>query len=431
VSAESTLYPRHLTVEVHEALASSRVVNLVGPRQAGKTTLVRSLLGEGRFVTLDDRSTLEAFDRDAGGQLALLRRETGDAPLIIDEIQRLKSLALEIKLIVDADRRRGQFLLTGSSNVFTTLEATDSLAGRMSTLKLWPLSVAEIERRAPCFLLDWAAGDELDLPASPAAPDWSRDRYIELMVRGGYPEIRDLRDRTRARRYEDYIDAVVDRDVADVLRIRKGDALRRLIDQLAARTSFELNLSELSSVIGIQRPTLETYLDVLTRLSLVVRQPAWTASESRRDIRNAKYHFVDTGIATALRGLSSDSFGSQADPTSLGAVLETWVFGELTRAAALQHNRFRLYHWRDRDGREVDIVAEGGGSLVAIEIKAAASVSARDFRHLDWFAARGPGKGRRVTGIVLYLGKEKLSFGKRTFALPVSVLSGSEGVSGF
>jgi len=232
----------------------------------------------------------------------------------------------------------------------------------------------------------------------------------------------------RARRYEDYIDAVVDRDVADVLRIRKGDALRRLIDQLAARTSFELNLSELSSVIGIQRPTLETYLDVLTRLSLVVRQPAWTASESRRDIRNAKYHFVDTGIATALRGLSSDSFGSQADPTSLGAVLESWVFGELTRAAPLQHNRFRLYHWRDRDGREVDIVAEGGGSLVAIEIKAAASVSARDFRHLDWFATRGPGKGRRVTGIVLYLGKEKLSFGKRTFALPVSVLSGSEGV---
>jgi len=130
-----------------------------------------------------------------------------------------------------ADRRRGRFLLTGSSNVFNTLEATDSLAGRMLTLKLWPLSLAELERRGPSRLLDWAAGGAPTLADAPEAPAWPRSRYVDLILRGGCPEIRTLSPRFRGNRYRDYIDAVVDRDVSDVLRVRKSDALRRLIDQ--------------------------------------------------------------------------------------------------------------------------------------------------------------------------------------------------------
>ena len=176
---------------------------------------------------------------------------------------------------MDADRRPGQFLLTGSSNVFDTLEATDSLAGRMPTLTLWPLSLAEIE--------------------------------------------------------------------------------------------------DLSGIVGIKRQTLDGCLDVLTRLSVVARLPTWSASDSRRDIRSAKVPFTDSGVAAAPRGLTPASFEPDADPTAFGALLETGAFGEIARSLPFQRGHFRLYHWRDRDAHEVDLLAESAEGLVAIEVKAASS----------------------------------------------------------
>ena len=419
------LYPRHMTGELREALGAARVVNVVGPRQVGKTTMVRTLFAGGRFVTLDDRVAREALEADPGTRLASLREGLADEPLIIDEIQRLKSLALDIKLIVDADRRPGQFLLTGSSNVFNTLEATDSLAGRMLTLTLWPLSLAEIERNGPSTLLDRAVANAAPPFAPGEVPRWERSRYVDLVLRGGYPEIRPLPDKLRIRRYRDYIDAVVDRDVADVLKVRRSDALRRLIEQLAARTSFEINLSDLSGIVGIKRQTLDGYLDVLARLSIVARLPAWSASESRRDIRSAKVHFTDSGVAAALRGLTSASFGPDADPTAFGGLLKTWVFGEIARSLPFQRGHFRLYHWRDRDGREVDLLAESAEGLVVIEVKAASSVARQDFRHLEHFATKGPGAGRKVVCLVVYLGTECIGFGDGLLAVPASALAGT------
>ena len=142
MTGSETILPRHLSRELAEALASARIVNIVGPRQAGKTTLVRDIFEDGRFVTLDDGAVLEAIESDPSGQLDLLIKDLRDTPLVIDEAQRSKKIALAIKRIVDADRRMGQFILTGSSNIFTTLEVADSLACRMRTLKLWPLSIA-------------------------------------------------------------------------------------------------------------------------------------------------------------------------------------------------------------------------------------------------------------------------------------------------
>lgn len=151
-----TYLSRHLVVELEEAIASARVVNLIGPRQVGKTTLVRDLFGHGRFITLDDAAVLSAIEADPEGQLASLMQDLGQAPLIIDEAQRSKKLALAIKRVVDTDRRKGQFVLTGSSNIFTTTDVADSLAGRMRTLKLWPLSVAEIKSAPVSRLVDWS-----------------------------------------------------------------------------------------------------------------------------------------------------------------------------------------------------------------------------------------------------------------------------------
>lgn len=417
---ETPLLPRHLSREIDDALRSARVVNVIGPRQVGKTTLVRDLLGRGRFITLDDPGVLAAVQTDPHGQLTALAAEAGETPVIIDEAQRSPDVAVAIKRIVDANRRMGQFLLTGSSNVFTTAHVADSLAGRVRTLQLLPLSAAEIHQAGPAMLLDWA-GRNPTLDDLPPAPKASRPDYLDLLVRGGYPEIRGLANRPRVRRYRDAIDAIVDRDVADVLKVRKTDALRRLIDQIAVRTAQEVSIEALCAVTGVQRATLDQYLDVLTRLSVVTRLGSWASGAAKREVRRPKVHLVDTGVAAALRRFDANSFGPTGEPVALGHLLETYVHDELARSLPFQASDWRLWHWRNQDGREIDVLAECGRALVAIEVKAAATLDAGDLKNLRWFATQGPGLDRNVTGLVFYLGDQTLTFGDRLFGLPLSM----------
>lgn len=418
--------PRHLTAELSDALAATRIVNIIGPRQAGKTTFVRDIFASersgARFVTLDDQGLLEAVENDPEGQIRALMADIGDNPLIIDEAQRSKKMALAIKKIVDENRRKGQFILTGSSNVFSTLEVADSLAGRMRTIKLWPMTISEVMERSPSTLLDWAISKTPNLTTLGQADHLQRSNYIDLILRGGFPETRELSSRQRNRQYQSYVDSVVDRDVADILRVRKTDALRRLIDQLAARTACEINTTTLSRLIGIERSTVDEYMDVLIHLSMLVKLPAWTSSESKRDIKQPKYHFADTGIVAALRQMSVDTFDIDADPSALGAMLESFVHSELQKSLPYQQKDFRLYHWRSAHQKEIDILAESATRLVGIEIKASGTITEDAFKNLKGFASSGPGKSKTFTGIVFYLGQHKLTFGDRMFALPVSML---------
>ncbi len=422
MSDDSRILPRHMLEELKEGLQVSRIVNLVGPRQVGKTTLVRDQYGEGEFLTLDDEAVLSALETDAAGLLVVKCKNLGNNPLIIDEVQRSNSLALAIKRIVDQNRRYGQFLLTGSSNVFSTAKAVDSLAGRVLTLKLWPLTVAETKEQNPPKILDWALQTSLQIADLPKPEQTSREDYIDLILAGGYPEMRELPLRARQQRYRSYVDSVIERDVADVLPIRKPDSLRLLIDQMAARTSATLNISALASDLGIQRVTVEQYLDILVKLSVVSRLGHWTSGEGRRDIKNAKYHFVDSGIACALRRFRADTFDITSNPTALGGLLESFVFNELVRCLPFQDRESKLYHWRNRDGREIDVIVDAESRLVCIEVKTAATVKSEDFRHIKWFANDGPGRTRAITGIIFYLGDQSLSFGDNCFALPLSMM---------
>ena len=419
---QEDILPRHLSEKLDKALGSARIVNIVGPRQAGKTTLVRDLYKNGKFITLDDESVLTAIENDPSGQLESLTTEFDAEPLIIDEVQRSKGLVLAIKKTVDGNRRKGQFILTGSSNIFTSIRVADSLAGRMRVLKLWPLTVSEIRKRNPSTILTWALSPAPKLAVLPTPEKTDRQAYIDIILRGGFPEIFPLEAEEQQEYYRDYVDAIVDRDVADVLPVRKTDALRRLINQLAVRTATELNLSEICELVGVQRNTLDRYLEVLSRLSVVAKLGAWASGESRREIKNAKSHFVDTGVACALRRLTSESFRADANPAALGGLMESFVYSELMRSAPYQDENFRFYHWRDSRGREIDILAESATQLIGIEVKASTTVSAQDFKHLRWFAEKGPGTTKKVTGLVFYLGQEKLSFGNGIFALPVSTL---------
>jgi predicted AAA+ superfamily ATPase len=418
------IIPRHLTARVVSALRTTRVINIVGPRQTGKTTLVRDMVEAARFLDLDDESLLGSLALDPYGQLSTLLAETQTSglPIVIDEVQRLPQITLALKRIVDRDRRPGQFVLTGSSDIFTTPKALDTLAGRVSTLTLRPLSAAEIMRSGPCRLLDTLDDDPAALAGRlPTPARFQRSDAIDLIVRGGFPEIRPLEDRDRMARYESYVGSIVERDIAPVAEVRRPDTLRRLINQLAHRTAEELNVTSLCSTLGARKETVTTYLDVLSRLGIVHRLGAWTASGARKEVRSPKLHFMDTGCATALRGEDATSFGLGADPVALGHVLESFVFCELEKSLPFLKRRWELYHWRYAP-REIDIIAQAPGRTLALfEMKASTTVGADDFRHLDWFFTEGPGKSYKGSAFVVYLGDQVLSFGPGRVALPLSV----------
>ena len=416
--------PRHLAARVAATLRTSRVINIVGPRQSGKTTLVRDMITASHFLDLDDESLLESLSLDPYGQLETLPG-IGKAgpPIVIDEVQRLPRITLALKRIVDRDRRPGQFVLTGSSDIFTMPKALDTLAGRVSTLTLRPFSAAEIMRAGPCRLLDIVSREPVVDPRHlPAPAAYRRADAIDIIVRGGFPEIRPLGDRDRMVRYHAYIASIVERDIAPVAEIRRPDTLRRLVDQLAHRTAEELNVTSLCSALGARKETINAYLDALSRLGIVHRLGAWTASGARKEIRSPKVHFMDTGCATALRGEGAGSFGVGADPTALGHVLESFVFCELEKSLPLLDQHWQLYHWRHAP-REIDIVAQAPGRVLALfEMKASTAVGADDFRHMDWHLKEGPGRSCRGTAFVVYLGDRVLSFGPGRLALPLSTL---------
>jgi len=424
---------RHLAPRVVRALGASRVVNIVGPRQAGKTTLVRDMIPSARYLTLDDDGLRAALEADPFGQLQALAQQVSGAglPVVIDEVQRVPGVTLALKQIVDMDRRPGQYLLTGSSDIFAAGKALDSLAGRVASLLLRPFSSAEIAGTGVCRLLDAVAGGQQScMELIPRPRGFRRADAIDLIVRGGFPEIRKLDDIDRIHRYQSYIDSILERDVAAVAEVRKPDVLRRLINQLACHTAEEMNVARLCSDLGARRETVNDYLDILSTLGIVHRLPAWMSSGAGKDVKSPKLHFLDTGCATALRGEDSRSYDLGAHPEALGHVLETYVYTELEKTLPLLSKHWRLFHWRNAP-REIDIVAEAPGRLLALfETKASASVSAADFRHIDWFLKQGPGQAYRGVGFVVYLGEQLLSFGPGRIAVPLSVLWSYAGEAG-
>lgn len=251
----------------------------------------------------------------------------------------------------------------------------------------------------------------------------TRNDYITLVLKGGFPEPRMLPLRERQDFYNSYVKTIVDRDVSEVFPIRKTDKIHQLINQVSIRTAQEINRNNLANKIGIKWETLDSYLDLMTRLNLVIKLGAWRSRETKREVKQPKYHFLDTGMVCALRGFDQQSF-KLGNPSSknIGGLLESFVFNELLRMLPFQSRQFGMYHWRSSDKREIDILLEGGGYIIGIEVKASSTVGLDDLKHLKWFSMTGPGKTSLFKGIVFYLGDKKLTFGDNCYALPVSTL---------
>ncbi|MFO1083308.1 MAG: ATP-binding protein [Reyranellaceae bacterium] len=407
------MFPRFAAARIEQALADTRVVLLAGPRQAGKTTLARSLAERSRtFATLDNATTLNAATLDPTGFVRNLDRA------IIDEVQRAPGLLLAIKESVDADPRPGRFLLTGSANLMTLPRVSDSLAGRMETVRLLPLAQSEIASGVPPRFLEQAFRG---VPPTPGRTMVGA-ALVDAVLAGGYPEA--LARKGWARRQDwclDYVDAIVQRDVRDIASIDHLDRMSRLLRVLAEHSGQLINSTATGAAIGLNHVTTQRYTAIFEQLFLIRTVAPWHGNALKRLVKTPKLHFLDTGLLAALRGVTPERVAR--DRAVLGPILESFVFSELQKLAGWNSERLTFSHYRDKDQVEVDVVVEDRlGHLIGIEVKGAATVTADDFRGLRRLAHIVG--DRFVLGAVLYDHDKPVPFGDRLWALPLSCLWG-------
>lgn len=412
MSASKPLYvPRWQSTQVSQRITDRRVLLLSGARQTGKTTLAKQLRSETvQYVTLDDPIAYEAAQADP---LDFIRRQV--RTLIIDEIQRVPELLPAIKLAVDEDQRAGQFLLTGSANLSAIPQANESLAGRVAKIRLRPLSIGEQKQAGGAFL-ESAFNEEFTQKVTAM----TREEVLEIALTGGYPEALNLSVSRRRAWHRDYINALLERDLRDITRVNRLDAMRKLVEIVAAWSSKQMNVADIGSGLSIKRPTLEAYLGALEALFLIDRVPAWTRGDYDRVARKDKLFMTDSGLMASVLNWRLEEVTQNAD--RIGKLVETFVYNQLAVLVDLSDD-CRLYHYRDREKREIDFVIEreSDGAILAVEVKAALSVKDKDFQHLRWFAANMAG-AQPFIGIVLYSGSEVFSFGDGMKAVPMTAM---------
>ena len=413
------MYRRVIEKALRDALADTPVVLVGGARQTGKTTLVRGegiTAAPGNYSTLDDLNALAAASTDPTGFLSGLM--SSGEPVILDEVQRAPGLFPVIKANVDRDRRPGRFLLTGSSNVLLLPRISESLAGRIEILTLWPLSQAEIQGTNPRFV-DSLFADDSPVKRYAGIPAATRADIVARVVRGGYPEPMSRQPARRSKWFESYLITILQRDVRDLANIEGLTHMPRLLAILAARTSSLLNISDISRTANIPYSTLSRYLALLETTYLVRTVPAWSGNLTTRLIKSPKIVLNDTGLASHLLGLSEARL--LQEPSHLGGLLENFVTMEVLKDIGSSESNPTLYHWHTANREEVDLLLELlDGRLVGIEVKASGTVGAGDFKGLR--ALEAMAAERFVRGVILYTGERAVQFGGKLFAVPISAL---------
>jgi predicted AAA+ superfamily ATPase len=404
------MFARALTPRIELALTDTPVVLVVGPRQAGKTTLVRQLAGSGmQYITLDDAAARQSAEDDPAGFIRNLDRA------VIDEVQRAPELLLAIKKTVDEDRRPGRFLLTGSADLMTLPRVADSLAGRMETKLLLPLSQAEMES---------STGNWIDSVFAGVIPSVTRESLgQDLMwrvLKGGYPEaVSRINEDRRIEWAQGYLNAIIARDVVEIAQVDKLYQMPQLFKAMGHTAGQMSNYTKLGGQVGLDSKTTNRYVGIFEQLYLIARVPVWAANHVNRVVKTPKLQFIDSGLLAATLGFTAQE--AERDRTRFGALLETFVYNELLKFASSATRRYQLLYYRDVTGTEVDMVIESAaGDVVGVEVKSSATPRVKDFAGLKKFAALA---GERFKlGVLFYDGDQTLPFGDRLWAVPISTL---------
>ena len=396
-----------------EAMRDTPVVCILGPRQSGKSTLAMHVDPDRPYVSLDDYNNYQWARVDPKGFI-------GELPeyVTIDEVQRVPELTLAIKQSVDASRKPGRFLLTGSANLLQLPRLADSLAGRMECIELQPFSEAEKEGTEGKFLEQWLAGG-LDTSIRASSPP-KASTLPGRMIAGGYPEAF-RRKPSRARQWqEQYVRSIIERDIHDISQVKDGEDVGRFLEFMCLQTAQLLNVTETARSLGHTRPTVEKYLSILQKLYLLRRLSPWHRNAGKRLIKSPKIHVCDSGLAAALSGINETTW--KTNRASMGRLLESFVIQQISIQAGQIEPKTRMWHYRDKDKIEVDCVLTQGAQTWGIEVKAAATVQSSDNRGLRRLSEQA---GRDFQGgIVFYDGESILPLDRdlKLFAVPISRL---------
>lgn len=410
-NTEGILLKRYIRPRLLEALEDTPAVLIHGARQCGKTTLAQEIAREKgyQYFSLDNVGILAAAREDPVGFVEDLPEKA-----VLDEVQKAPEIFSALKQTIDRDRQPGRYILTGSANVLFVPKLSDSLAGRMEIIPLFPFAQCEIEQTNPSFL-------ESLLSGKIKMRQWKKERgeLFERVLKGGYPPPLGRPARARHRWYREYVNTLIQRDIRDLGRLSSFDVIPKLLEHMAGQTSRLRNFSDLSAPFEVSRQTIRHYVNLLERIFLVEMLQPWHSNQLKRLIRTPKLHLTDTGLAGALLNMPEDDLLQKR--TFSGQLLETFVYNELKRQLSWNSDSFHdLFHYRDKDKYEVDLVVRKGAKIAGVEVKAAATITSKDFRGMK--RLRKETGSSFICGVVLYDGEKSLPFGERLYAVPIKAI---------
>lgn len=402
---------RHLESQIREASKFYPVVMVCGQRQVGKSTMLNHIKEkERRYVTLDDGNARRLAEKDPA-----LFFETYGFPLLIDEFQRVPSILLEMKRIVDkkaleGEDNNGMYWLTGSQKFKMMKDVSESLAGRIAVFDMSGLSAAEIEgREAGVF---YPVVEELRRRVQNYQPKTVHEIY-EQIFRGGMPKLIATK-LDRERFYTDYINTYLERDIKELALVGKLGEFYDFLVFMAARTSMELKYSEIANAIGISAPTAKEWVSILERSGIIFILRPYYNNITNRLAKTPKMYFMDTGLAAYLcRWPNAETLEKGAMD---GAFFETYVVSEIVKSYYNAGKRPDLYYYRDIDGKEIDLIFAEGDKIYPVEIKKAKAPDRADknFSVLDKL------KKDIQPGVILCMADEMLPFSRDVWYFPVA-----------
>jgi len=408
--AETNLHlkRRHIEPIAIERMREDPVLLLEGPRAVGKSTLLEQLrsAANGRLLDLDNPATQAAVADDP------MTFVTGKGPLFIDEYQKVPQVLDAIKAELNRDSRPGRFVLTGSTRHEALPRTAQALTGRLTRLRIDPLSQSEL-RISGADLLSTLMTEGISTLLTRTPSTTTRLQYVTAMIAGGFP-IANARPSTASRNrwFDEYIKLTLAKDLQELAQIRQEHLLPPLLNILAAQTAGILNVENVARSLGSDPRTILRYVDLLENVFLTYRLPAWGRTISARTTKAPKVHITDAGVAARLMRLSASTLATPepSSQTELGHLVESFVVGELLKSTQLMDGMVISGHWRTRDVDEVDLIVErDDGAIVAFEVKSSGQVSAKDTKALRLLHDMvGP---RLLAGVVMYMGEHTYRLG--------------------
>lgn len=398
---------RKLENIIIEMLNVFRIVAINGPRQSGKTTLQKKIARskEMKYYTFDEVDVFNTASSDPKGFITYISK---DKDVAIDEVQMIPNVIPAIKMTVDEENRKGMFLLTGSSDMFKNSKIKESLAGRMVSFNLFPLSYAEINNR-DINVIDKFFSDDFNR-FDTDFENITKTEFVSAVVNGGCPEVRSLPQKAKKAWFEFYIKARITKDIATIenIHLDKVSDLDKLLKLLAGQISSLVNYTNIANHINIADKTVAKYIQLLEALYIIKLVPAYSNNQLKRVVKSPKVHFIDTGLASYL--LNIDVEGSMVRQSEFfGNLVESFVYSELIKHQSYANIDVNIYHYRDQSQKEVDFVLEASnGDIVGLEVKSGSNIKSEYFKGL--LALARTIHNKKFKGIVLYGGDKVLPY---------------------